>query len=79
MVYPSKVAFPGFVMTAVGGGFCGVCKMQLVAVYNIDGTVNRGGKITEKITLIMSYQGHKKRVFAQALQLKEFFCMSPTM
>jgi hypothetical protein len=27
MVFP---AFPGFVMTAVGGGFCGVCKMRLV-------------------------------------------------
>jgi predicted aspartyl protease len=31
-----------------------------VTVYNIDGMVNRGGKIMEEITLIMSYQGHKE-------------------
>ena len=40
-----------------------------VTVYNIDGTVNRGGKITEEITLIMSYQGHKERAVFEVCDL----------
>ena len=32
-----------------------------IEVYNIDGSVNRGGSITEEVTLILSYQGHKER------------------
>jgi len=31
-----------------------------IEVYNIDGSVNRGGSITEEVTLILSYQGHKE-------------------
>jgi len=31
-----------------------------IEVYNIDGSINRGGSITEEVTLILSYQGHKE-------------------
>ena len=31
-----------------------------IEVYNIDGSVNRAGSITEEVTLILSYQGHKE-------------------
>ena len=31
-----------------------------IEVYNINGSVNRGGSITEEVTLILSYQGHKE-------------------
>jgi len=31
-----------------------------IKVYNINGSVNRGGSITEEVTLILSYQGHKE-------------------
>ena len=31
-----------------------------IKVYNIDGSVNRGGSITEEVTLILLYQGHKE-------------------
>jgi len=31
-----------------------------IEVYNIDRSVNRGGSITEEVTLILSYQGHKE-------------------
>jgi hypothetical protein len=33
---------------------------QPVIMYNINGTINKGGSITEEVTLIMSYQGHKE-------------------
>jgi len=31
-----------------------------IEVYNINRSVNRGGSITEEVTLILSYQGHKE-------------------
>jgi len=31
-----------------------------IEVYNIDGSINQGGSITEEVTLILSYQGHKE-------------------
>jgi len=30
-----------------------------IEVYNIDGSINRGGSIMEEVTLILSYQGYK--------------------
>jgi len=35
-------------------------KKHSIKVYNIDGSVNRGGGITEEVTLILSYQRHKE-------------------
>ena len=32
-----------------------------ITVYNIDGTKNKKGSITEEVTMIMSYQGHKEK------------------
>ena len=40
-----------------------------ITVYNIDGTVNRGGSITEEVTLIMSHQGHKERAVFEVCDL----------
>jgi len=38
-----------------------MCKLEHpIKVYNIDGSVNRGGSITQEVTLILSYQGHKE-------------------
>ena len=34
---------------------------HLITVYNIDETENEGGSITEEVTMIMSYQGHKEK------------------
>jgi hypothetical protein len=31
-----------------------------ITVYNIDGSINREGSITEEVTLIMSHQGHQE-------------------
>jgi len=37
------------------------CKLEhCIEVYNIDGSINRGGSITEEVTLILSYHGHKE-------------------
>lgn len=33
---------------------------HLITVYNIDGTENKGGRITKEVTLIMSYKNHKE-------------------
>jgi Retroviral aspartyl protease len=40
-----------------------------ITVYNIDGTVNRGGSITEEVTLIMSHQDHKERAVFEVCDL----------
>ena len=32
-----------------------------ITVYTIDGTMNKGGSITEEVTMIMSYQGHQEK------------------
>jgi len=38
-----------------------MCKLEYsIEVFNIDGSVNRGGSVTEEVTLILLYQGHKK-------------------
>jgi hypothetical protein len=45
----------------VKGNQITTCKLQHpIPVYNIDGSINRGGSITEEVTLIMSYQGHRE-------------------
>jgi hypothetical protein len=49
-----------------------ICTRKLqdpITVYNIDGTVNRGGSITEEVTLIMSHQGHKERAVFEVCDL----------
>ena len=47
-----------------------MCKLEHpIIVYNIDGTVNRGGSIIEEVTLIMSYQGHKERAVFEVCDL----------
>ena len=40
-------------------------------MYNIDGMINKGGKIVEEITLIMSYQGHKERAMFEVCDLEK--------
>ena len=40
-----------------------------ITVYNIDGMKNRGEGITEEVTLIMSYQGHKEQVILEVCDL----------
>jgi predicted aspartyl protease len=40
-----------------------------ITVYNINGTVNRGGSITEEVNLIMSHQGHKERAVFEVCDL----------
>jgi len=39
-----------------------------IKVYNIDGSMNRGGSITE-VTLILSYQGHKEHAVLEVCDL----------
>jgi hypothetical protein len=40
-----------------------------IKVYNIDGTLNQGGSITEEITLMMSHYGHEERVVFKVCDL----------
>ena len=50
-------------------GIC-TCKLEHpIAVYNIDGTENKRGSITEEVTMIMSYQGHKEHVVFEVCDL----------
>jgi Retroviral aspartyl protease len=42
---------------------------DLITVYNIDDTVNRGWSIMEEVTLIMSHQGHKERAVFEVCDL----------
>jgi hypothetical protein len=32
-----------------------------IKVYNVDGSLNQGGLITEEVTLMMSHRGHKEK------------------
>ena len=44
----------------------GICMHKLehpITVYNIDGTVNRGGSITEEVTLIIPTKVTKKELY----------------
>jgi hypothetical protein len=39
------------------------CKLvQLIPVYNVDGTPNEAGSINEVVDMVMSYNGHSKRI-----------------
>ena len=38
-------------------------------MYNIDGTENKGGSITEEVTMVMSYQGHKEKAVFKVCDL----------
>jgi len=40
-----------------------------IEVYNIDGSVNKGGSIMEEVTLILSYQGHKEHTVFEVCDL----------
>jgi Retroviral aspartyl protease len=40
-----------------------------IPVYNIDGSLNRGGSITEEVTLIMAYQGHQEKAIFEVCHL----------
>jgi len=46
------------------------CKLKHpIEVYNIDGSVNRGGSIMEEVTPILSYQGHKEHTMFEVCDL----------
>jgi hypothetical protein len=40
-----------------------------ITVYNIDGSINRGGSIMEEVTLIMSHQGHQEQTVFEVCDL----------
>jgi len=40
-----------------------------IEVYNINGSINRGGSIMEEVTLILSYQGHNERTVFEVCDL----------
>ena len=42
---------------------------HLITVYNIDGTENKGGSITEEVTMIMSYQVIRKKQYSRCVTL----------
>jgi len=42
---------------------------QPIKVYNVDGTLNQGGSITEEITLMISHKGHKERAVFEVCDL----------
>jgi len=43
-----------------------------IKVYNIDGSMNRGGSITENITLILLYQRHKECTMFKVCDLGKY-------
>jgi len=46
------------------------CKLEYpIEVYNIDGSMDRGGSITKRVTLILSYQGHKEHTVFKVCDL----------
>ena len=40
-----------------------------IKVYNVNGTLNQGGSITEEITLMMSHRGHKEKAIFEVCNL----------
>jgi len=42
---------------------------QPIKVYNVDGTLNQGGSITEEITLMISHKGHKEKAVFEVCDL----------
>ena len=40
-----------------------------IKVYNVDGTLNQGGSITEEIMLMMSHRGHKEKAIFEVCDL----------
>ena len=42
---------------------------QAIPVYNVDGTRNQGGSVTEEVDLVMHYKGHRERVTFSVCQL----------
>ena len=40
-----------------------------IKVYNVDGSLNQGGSITEEVTLMMSHRGHKEKAVFEVCDL----------
>jgi hypothetical protein len=40
-----------------------------IKVYNVDGTLNQGGSITEEVTLMLTHKGHKERAVFEVCDL----------
>ena len=40
-----------------------------IKVYNVDRTLNKGGSITEEVTMMMSHKGHKEKVVFEVCDL----------
>ena len=40
-----------------------------IKVYNVDGMLNKGGMITEEVTLMMSHKGHKEKAVFKVCDL----------
>jgi hypothetical protein len=40
-----------------------------IKVYNMDGSLNQGGSITEEVTLMMSHKGHKQKATFEVCNL----------
>ena len=38
-------------------------------MYNVDGTLNKGGTIMEEVTLMMSHKGHKEKAVFEVCDL----------
>ena len=58
--------------TLVKGNSIPTCKLKhLITVYNINGTENRGERITKEVTLIMSHLGHKERAIVEVCDLRK--------
>ena len=38
-------------------------------MYNVDGMLNKGGSITEEVTMMMSHKGHKEKVIFEVCDL----------
>jgi len=56
---------------AEGNGIAMWLLDKLIQVYNVDGTLNQGGSITYKVTLMMSHKGHKEKVVFEVCNLRK--------
>lgn len=54
---------------AKGNGMATRKLPRAIPVYNVDGTLNQGGSITEEVDLLMKYQGHRERVTFEVCNL----------
>ena len=47
-----------------------------IKVYNVDSTLNKGGMITEEVTLMMSHKGHKEKAVFKVCDLEKVIIIS---